>query len=134
MLYLDDMVEFLIDTRNDKGSCWNEDDIIYHINLLGQKKDDKGTVDCASNPKWNGNAAYKINAQGTLNDHSDRDKGYNVEISISWKELELKPVQGLKIGTNFAIGDNGNLFDWAGASPFRSPSAFGNLVLVKMNE
>jgi len=128
-LYLDDMVEFLIDSRNDKESCWNEDDIIYHINLLGQKKDDRGSMDCSSNPKWNGNASYEIDLQGSLNDPTDTDKGYVVEISIPWKELDLDPVVGLKIGMNFAIGDNGILFDWAGASPFRSPDVFGNLEL-----
>ncbi|NJO87557.1 MAG: hypothetical protein HC831_00300 [Chloroflexia bacterium] len=37
-LFLDDMVEVLIDTRNDNDSCWAEDDIVYHINLLRVKR------------------------------------------------------------------------------------------------
>ena len=131
LLYLDDMVEFLIDSRNDKGFCWDEDDIIYHINLLGQKKDDKGSIDCVTNPKWNGEAEYAINMIGTVNDSTDNDTGYTVEVSISWKELNLKPISDLKMGVNFAIGDSGNLFDWVDASPFRSPYAFGNLILAR---
>lgn len=130
-LYLDDMVEFLIDTQNDKDSCWDQDDIIYHINLLGQKKDDRGSMDCITNPSWNGAAFYTIKIGGSLNDSTDYDKGYIVEVSISWKELGLKPAVGLKLGVNFAVGDNGKLFDWVGASPFRSPYAFGDLVLKK---
>lgn len=129
-LYLDDMVEFLLDTKNDKRTCWNEDDIIYHINLLGQKKDDKGTFDCKTNPKWNGDAEYAIEMDGSLNDPTDSDRGYKVEISISWQEIDLTPAPGLKMGVNFAVGDNGKLFDWVNASPFRSPDAFGNLILI----
>ncbi len=131
-LWLDDMIEFLIDTRNDKDSCWNIDDVIYHINLYGQKKDDRGSPDCITNPKWNGNARYVIKMFGTLNDTTDTDSGFNMEISISWKELELKPYPGLQIGVDFADGDHRKgTFDWAGASPYRSPYAFGNLILVK---
>lgn len=129
-LYLDDMVEFLIDTQNNKDSCWQEDDIIYHINLLGQKKDDRGSFNCITNPGWNGNAEYAIKKLGSLNDPTDIDTGYIVEISISWKELNIEPVAGLKIGVNFAVGDGGKLFDWVDASPFRSPYAFGNLILI----
>jgi hypothetical protein len=129
-LYLDDMVEFLIDTQNNKDSCWQEDDIIYHINLLGQKKDDRGSFDCITNPEWNGNAEYTIKKLGSLNDPTDIDTGYIVEIRISWKELDIEPVAGLKLGFNFAVGDSGKLFDWVGASPFRSPYAFGNLILI----
>lgn len=130
-LYIDDMAEFLLDTRNDKNSCWDEDDIIYHINLLGQKKDDKGSADCTTNPDWNGNAEYAIKILGTLNDSTDVDTGYSVEIKISWKELDLVPISGLRIGANFAVGDNGILYDWVNASPFRSPYAFGDLILSK---
>jgi len=130
-LYLDDMVEFLIDTRNDKDSCWNVDDVIYHINILGQKKDDRGTVNCITNPQWNGNARYAVQLFGTLNDTTDIDIGYDVEVSISWKELETKPGS---LSVDFAVGDSGKLFDWVGASPFRSPFAFGNLILRKKDE
>ena len=131
-LWLDDMIEFLIDTRNDKDSCWNIDDVIYHINLLGQKKDDRGSIECTTNPKWNGNAKYIIKMFGTLNDTTDVDTGFNMEISISWKELEVKPYPGFQMGVDFADGDHRKgAFDWVGASPFRSPYAFGNLILVR---
>jgi len=130
-LYMDDMVEFLIDTRNDKDSCWNMDDVIYHINILGQKKDDRGTVNCATDPKWNGNAKYAIQLFGTLNDTTDIDIGYDVEVSISWEELGTKPGS---LSVDFAVGDSGKLFDWVGASPFRSPYAFGKLILGEKDE
>ena len=132
-LYLDDMVELLIDANNDKDSCWTTDDIIYHINILGVKKDDRGTLDCQSDPTWDGNARYTVCLFGSLNDTSEKASGYTVEIAVPWSELNLRPEKGLAIGVNFANGDNdGNgrqLFNWTGANPMRSPYTFGTLIL-----
>ncbi len=133
-LYLDDMVEFLLDPLIDRDSCWAEDDIIYHINILGQKKDDRGSRECITNPMWNGHAIYAITIDGSVNDSTDIDNGYIVEVSIAWDEVGVTPVAGLVIGVNLANGDNGRLFDWVGASPFRSPYAFGSLILAENGE
>jgi hexosaminidase len=130
-LSADDIAEFLIDARNDKDSCWSTDDIVYHINLLGQKKDDRGTSDCKSDSKWNGNAKIKVRLFGSLNDSSDIDEGYDVEVAITWKEIGVQPVAGSSIGIDLGNGDHGLFYDWAGAWPFRSPYHFGNLVLQK---
>jgi hypothetical protein len=127
----DDIVEFLIDPPNSKEPCWGPNDIIYHINLLGQKKDSRGSDNCTDNPKWNGHARYVIRLFGTLNDSTDIDKGYNIEIAIPWSEIHRSPHAGLRIGIDFANGDSGIFFDWAGAWPFRSPNEFGNLILKK---
>ncbi len=132
-LYLDDMVEVLIDTRNDKDSCWNLDDIVYHINILGEKKDDRGTPECVTNPLWDGVARITVELFGTVNDSTDIDTGYLVTLSFPWDEIEQTPLAGLTMGINFANGDNDGkgrqLFDRAGAWPMRSPYAFENLVL-----
>lgn len=134
-LFLDDMVEVLIDADNDKGFCWKTDDIVYHINLLGQKKDDRGTPECKSNPAWDGTATYTLRIEGTLNDTTDIDHGYFIKIAFPWTELGLVPITGTKIGVNFANGDNNGkgrqLYDWVGANPMRSPHEFGTLILVK---
>ncbi len=132
-LFLDDMVEFLIDTRLDRSEKWLEDDIIYHINLLGQKKDDRGTPQGESDPTWDGDAMYAIRIRGTLNDTTDVDSGYTLEVAVPWVELNREPKADLAMGLNFACGDNDGkgrmLFDWVGAWPMRSPHAFGTLVL-----
>jgi hypothetical protein len=134
-LYLDDMVEILLDTKNDKTECWAADDIVYHINLLGQKKDDRGSDSCITDPAWDGNARYTINIYGTLNDTTDIDKGFQVEMALPWSELDLQPSENLEIGINFANGDNdGNgrqLFGWVGIDTMRSPHLFGTLILIK---
>ncbi len=132
-LYLDDMVEVLIDANNDKGICWTTDDIVYHISILGVKKDDRGTPDCESDAGWNGLARYKVVLLGKIGASDGESQGYWVEIALPWIELGLVPHPGLSIGINFANGDNdGNgrqLFDWCGAFPLRSPFAFGTLIL-----
>lgn len=131
LLYKDDMVEFLLDPYNEKDSCWGINNLIYHINILGQKKDDRGSPACVTDAAWNGNAKYGITMNGTLNNGDDIDSGYIIEVAISWEEIKITPKSGITIGFDFANGDNGKLYDWAGASPFRSPYAFGNLILSK---
>lgn len=132
-LFLDDMVELLLDPGNDKDSCWSTDDIVYHVNLLGVKKDDRGSTECLSDPKWNGNAGITLQLIGTLNETQDQDEGYLLKLSIPWVEIGQTPKDGLRIGVNFANGDNDGkgrqLFDWVDAWPMRSPYAFGDLVL-----
>tara|TARA_Y100001972_G_scaffold127871_1_gene186226 strand:+ start:2681 stop:3355 length:675 start_codon:yes stop_codon:yes gene_type:complete len=134
-LYLDDMVEILVDTQNDKDSCWDENDIVYHINLLGIKKDDRGSAECKTNPIWNGNASILVRLLGTLNDTLNRDEGYMIKIGFSWIELEQIPKESLTMGINFANGDNDGkgrqLFDWVNAWPMRSPHAYGYVILKK---
>lgn len=133
-LFLDDMVEILIDTRNDKDSCWNTDDIVYHINLLKVKKDDRGSAQCKTNPVWNGNARISVQVFGTLNDTMDIDKGYLLSLGFPWSEMDQTPRPGLTMGINFANSDNDGkgrqLFDWVGAWPMRSPYVFGDLILI----
>jgi hypothetical protein len=133
-LFLDDMVEVLIDTQNTKDSCWGEHDIVYHINLMGVKKDDRGTPECITDPEWNGNARISVQLFGSLNDTTDIDTGYIVTLVLPWQELEQVPQPGLIMGINFANGDNDGkgrqLFDWVGAWPMRSPYAFGDLIII----
>jgi len=134
-LWLDDMVEILMDTQNHKDSCWAEDDIVYHINILEYVKDDRGSRDCVTNPAWNGNARFSVQVFGTVNDTTDVDQGYLLTLSFPWVEIDRQPARNLTMGINFANGDNDGkgrqLFDWVGASPMRSPYAYGNLVLRK---
>lgn len=132
-LFLDDMVEVLIDADNDKGPHWKEDDIVYHINILGVKKDDRGTALHTSDATWNGRARYRVELYGSVNDASDCDTGYTVELVIPWSEIGKTPTAGTALGVNFANGDNDGcgrqLYDWCNAVPMRSPNVFGTLIL-----
>lgn len=132
-LFLDDMIEILIDADNDKGPHWKEDDIVYHVNILGVKKDDRGTALYTSDATWNGRARYRIELYGNVNDTLACDEGYTIELVIPWSEIGRSPTVGTALGVNFANGDNDGcgrqLYDWCNAVPMRSPNVFGTLVL-----
>jgi len=132
-LYKDDMIEVLFDPRKDATDLWLEDDIVYHINILGQVKDDRGSPEGISDAGWQSEALFAVSRQGTLNDSTDLDRGFQVELAVPWNELGIVPSAGIRLGINFAAGDaegpDENLWDWCGARPFRQPSVYGRLVL-----
>lgn len=127
----DDIIEFLLDANDDHGTCWNSDDIIYHINLFGQTKDDRGNDSCRSDARWNGLAAIAARVYGTVNVPGDIDTGYVVEVAIPWLEIGRVPMPGLVIGANFGGQSDGVFYDWVDAWPFRQPFKFGTLTLTK---
>ena len=136
-LYRDDMIEVLLDPRQDRTDLWLDDDIVYHVNLLGQVKDDRGTPGGRpqdSDATWNSRALFAAVFDGTLNDSSDTDRGFCVELAVPWSEIGKSPDTGVKLGINFASGDaegpEEHLWDWCGAHPFRQPSVYGTLVLT----
>jgi hypothetical protein len=132
-LYKDDIVEVLLDPRRDAGDKWIEDDLVFHINILGQVKDDRGAPDGVSDPTWQSRALFAVAVDGTINDSTDRDRGYSVELAIPWSEIGLEPAPGVSLGIDFATGDaegpRDHLWDWCGASPFRLPRVYGVLIL-----
>lgn len=133
-LYLDDMVEFLLDTNLDATDMWLDDDIIYHFNILGQKKDDRGTPEGNSDTSWDGVARYIVAVDGTINDSDDMDNGYSVTVAVPWTEIGRSPEPGLRMGLNFAMGDNDGkgreIVQWRPCKKMRTPSMFGVLVLT----
>jgi hypothetical protein len=132
-LYKDDMIEVLLDPRMDRTDKWLEDDIVYHINILGQVKDDRGTEEGISDATWDSRALFAVRFEGTLNDSTDSDRGFCVELAIPWQEIGKQPRDGVRLGINFAAGDaegpEEHLWDWRGAHPFRQPTVYGTLVL-----
>lgn len=132
-LYKDDMIEVLLDPRRDATDQWLEDDIVYHVNVLGQVKDDRGTPEGKSDATWQSQGQWAVGIQGTLNDSTDQDTGFSVELAIPWKEIGVTPRPGVTVGINFATGDaegpDEHLWDWCGASPFRQPAVYGVLRL-----
>lgn len=133
-LFRDDMAEFLLDPRMDRDSVWREDDIIYHINILGYKKDDRGTVEGISDPNWDGNARYIVSVDGTICDNTDTDKGYSITVAVPWSEIGLTPAPGTEMGFNLAFMDNEGddirrMVKWAESPEMRRPDYFGILKL-----
>lgn len=136
LLYLDDMCEVLLDPRRDCSDLWLDDDIIYHVNLLGTVKDDRGEVDGGQDIGWNGNARCTVALDGTLNDSDDIDTGYAIEIAIPWTEIGRTPSKGLEINVNYGCGDRDSeertrcLSFLRRHFPTRTPSSFATLELT----
>ena len=135
-LYKDDMIEVLLDPRREATDLWLEDDIVYHINVLGQVKDDRGTPGgevAKSDAGWQSAALFAVQYEGTLNDSTGLDRGFCAELAVPWSEIGLSPAAGQKLGIDFASGDaegaQEHLWDWCGARPFRQPSVYGTLLL-----
>ncbi|MEM7485501.1 MAG: sugar-binding protein [Bacteroidota bacterium] len=138
LLSEDDMIEFLFDTENQKSESWLPDDICYHINILGQKKDDRGhsSGDYRKHMKdWNGKAKYELKIMGTVNNYLDNDIGYNAEVAVPWNEIGMEPRINNLLGLNLACGDNDGkgkvVFNWSNSWPMRKPDSFGTLVLIE---
>ena len=137
-LHQDDGIEFLLDTRLDKSSDWENDDIAYHVNVFNAIIDDKGMGDDGNyNNKWNGNAKTAVKLLGTVNQTEDKDNGYQVEVAVSWKELGIKPKESKRLGINLCVNDRDDrtqeyrYYDYMNLKVFHLPSGFAELLLVK---
>lgn len=134
-LFLDDMVEVLLDCNMDRVRDWKEDDFVYHVNILGQKKDDRGCGGGRTDSSWDGEAKYSIILRGTLNNDADIDDGYTVNLAIPWTEIGHKPHPGLRMGVNFACSDNDGLgrqlIKWCPSDVTRDTDTFGTIKLIK---
>jgi len=135
-LHTDDGIEFLIDPNNDRSDNWLADDIAYHVNVFNQILDEKGNDAEGFNRKWNGNAKSAVKINGTINDISDLDKGYTVEIAISWEELGVTPSDELVMGINLCVNgktddpkDIYSYYDLMQLPVFHVPSGYAELKL-----
>lgn len=136
-LHMDDGVEFLIDTQSNQSDTWENDDIAYHVNIKNAIIDDRGLTESGEyNNSWNGSAVTAVKVEGTINNSKDTDKGYQVEIAISWKELGVKPQEGLTMGIDLCVNDRDDdskeyrYFDYMNLNVFHKPSGFAKLLLI----
>ena len=136
-LHMDDGIEVLIDAAFDRSPLWQPDDMAYHVNVSNIIFDEKGTgSDGAYNHKWNGRANTAVKISGSLNDASDTDKGYYVEMAISWKEIGKTPSANLTLGINLAVNDRDDYdqsyryYDLMNLAVFHRPDGFAKLILT----
>ena len=137
-LHLDDGIEILFDTKNDKAMEWKNDDLAYHVNVLNAIMDDRGLNAAGEyDNSWNGKAKTTVKVHGTVNNAADHDAGYWVEFAIDWKELGRTPSKDLTLGVNVCVNDLDDLhqeyryYDYMGLSVFHHPAGFANLILTE---
>jgi hypothetical protein len=102
-LHLDDSIEFYIDTLNNDGTAMQTDDYHLIINLNEALIDDRGTGS-GKDYSYVINIVKSLKLQGTLNDDSDTDKGYVIEVAIPWSDIGGQPSNEI-VGLFAAVND-----------------------------
>ena len=132
-LHLDDSIEIYLDTNHNGGATMQVDDYHFIINLNGALVDDQGTGS-GKNYSWTSHINYAIDLDGTLNDDSDTDNGYVIEVAIPWSDIGDVPVAGDIMGLDLAVNDNDGTavryFDWCNLSSWAVPDGWGDATFV----
>ena len=82
-----DSVEIYFDFKNDAANKPQNDDIQINIGAHGKTRIFVGSNGTWGS--WNGLLDYEINLRGTLNDATDEDNGYSVELMIPYAQVGI---------------------------------------------
>lgn len=135
-----DAIEIFFDTKHNHNSLPEKDDKKIMISVVG--KHYFGYRDFSTkniNFKLDDIQKLYVKVNGTLNNQTDIDSGYVIELAIPWARLGKKPKNNTSIGFDIVNSDEetrtGSLtvMSWAGneANNINNPSEWGNLVLVQ---
>ncbi len=93
-----DSVEFYIDTDNDATNSPQAGD--YQINIGAHGKARVLSGSGGSWGTWNGMIDYSVVVNGTINDASDTDTSYTIELMLPYRQIELSDssVFGFSLG------------------------------------
>jgi len=90
----EDSAGFMIDTLNNDGGSEDpdtpymlEDDYLMLVNIRNAQYDSRGTLTGAPTTSWDGSWQSAVQFSGTVNDNSDIDTGYTVEMKIPWTDM-----------------------------------------------
>jgi len=127
-VWSDDAVEIFLDPLLNKGPVKQADDRQYIVNI---KKAFSNENDATA-------IQYEVKTNGTVDNNSDTDQGYTVEVAVPWSTIGITPLQGQHLGANFAVDDRydaaGNNFQyaaWMGESAgFTVPDNWGEIELA----
>ncbi|HET6513986.1 MAG TPA: DUF4082 domain-containing protein [Thermodesulfovibrionales bacterium] len=110
----DDSVEWFIDTLGDGGGSGNPnvpymlpDDYHGIVNILNTQYDSRGTASGTPTSSWNGTWQSAVKVYGTINNNTDTDTKYTVEIRIPWTSIGLSnaPAADSALRMSFAVND-----------------------------
>ena len=146
-------------TQNDDPKLWTEQAYEVFLDADGElggyieiQVNPRGAIFDAYLPRpgqtqadWQSGAQAKARVDGTLEDRSDKDRGWQVELAIPWASVKgrstapfsVPPPPGTKLRANFFRTDrpkDGALQAWAWSPPMRQTfhalERFGTLALV----
>jgi AraC-like DNA-binding protein len=112
-LYLNDAIEIYIDGKNDSKDKMDLNDYQILVSLTGEKtifKGDKQQIQHGSQvPKdhegTNIVIKTKSNINGTINDATDKDIEYTMEIAVPWSAIGIIPKEGFEFRIDLCNND-----------------------------
>jgi len=131
-LWDDDSVEIMFDTLHNLGANQGNDDFKIIVNALGTK----GDWTALSDSGWNPSYEVAVVASGTVNDDSDTDQGYRIEMAIPWDQWGSTPppkaddVWGLEVVLNDKPGGSDEQGAWSNANggTVNDPDGWGTMT------
>jgi hypothetical protein len=120
-LWRDDSIELMFDTLHNAGTTLQNDDYKFFVNIQNVHTDS-----LAFDMSWNASYTSDVQLSGTVNDNTDTDTGYTIEIAMPWSNWGISPP-----ATNDAWGfelvmndrNSSGLRDW---SPWANTDQDGN--------
>jgi AraC-like DNA-binding protein len=156
-IWKDDAVEVFIDSKHDgdrglnvpeeeflrRGGMYDRwgdrkflapDDYHFIVNVRGSLATLRGVQLDQMDFSWNTDILYAVTLSGSINDGSDIDTQYMVELAIPWSSMGVRPRDGLVLGADFGVedvdSDGRHRFDWCDVGSFNKPYLWGDIVLV----
>ncbi len=99
-LWEDDSLELMLDVGEQGGTTRDNNDFKFLVNVLNKQRTEQGTS--LSNIAFESAVVVK----GTVNDNSDVDEGYEMEMRIPWAEMGISaPQAGDNWGLEIVLDD-----------------------------
>ncbi len=161
-VWFDDVVEVFVDSKHDAdarvevlddetflqkgGEIWGaervylqDDDYHISINVRNTISTSRGKGLSCRDSSWSPDIMHAVEVRGSIDDESDTDSGYTVEMAIRWKAMKVRPRRGRILGLELAMED----FDrpippetkarhtvaWSGNHFFSQPHLWPEIVL-----
>ncbi len=133
-LFQDDAVAIMLDLDADLGSEPQNNDYRYFVNLNNAKADSDG-----GDFYYDSDFESVVRYNGTLNDNTDNDIGYSIEMKIPWEAIgyDMEPAMGTAFGFEVVFNDidaDGNKlqYAWSNASggTVHDPNGWGELLFL----
>jgi AraC-like DNA-binding protein len=139
MLWLGDCIELCFDPFNDRPSARTEKQKEVLFSILELTEANNADFYTEKLYLWGGNIKSDYSIKGTVNNNTDVDSGYEIRVTIPWKDLGIRPQKDHAMGFDLFSMDfddpqeNAVRYAWSGVTRQNkdNPSEWGTLVLYR---
>ena len=134
LLWHHDGIELMCDTARDRspGRIPYADDFKFVITALNRVGTSWGGI--VPTEAWDTVVRSATRADATVNQPSDEDRGYSVELAVEWDNTFRRPAAGQAWGFNIKVNDHvaptARMAQWRNEGPFNHPSTAGTLLFA----